>query len=110
MKIKSPRKKILFLVIFCISVFFLLPCNMLLSQAPTLETEKCFGGNSWDIPYALKITQDTNYLVFGASQSTDGDVHGNHGERDLWVVILMPDFDTFGPAALGDQIAREFRI
>jgi len=54
--------------------------------------------------------QDTNYLVFGASESTDGDVHGNHGDRDLWVLKLTPDFDTLWTSCYGPQTENGRRI
>lgn len=101
MKNESSCFKIKIIANFNICLLFLLSCNQLMSQPPILEMEKRFGGNNWDIPYAMKITMDTNYLIYGASQSTDGDVHGNHGDRDLWVLKLTPDFDTLWTRCYG---------
>lgn len=50
--------------------------------------QKSYGGSGRD--YAYKIAEDgtEGYMFVGQTSSTDGDVTGNHGQSDLWVVRL----------------------
>ncbi len=49
---------------------------------------KCLGGSSEDDAYSIQLTADGGYIVAGYSMSNDGDVSGNHGNGDFWVVKL----------------------
>ncbi|MDD1728055.1 MAG: hypothetical protein LUQ50_03165, partial [Methanospirillum sp.] len=49
---------------------------------------KCFGGSSSEGSRSLIPTSDGGYLFSGYTMSTDGDVTGNHGKYDYWVVKL----------------------
>jgi len=53
-----------------------------------LEWEKSYGGTSNDIATSIQQTNDGGYIVAGVSNSSDGDVTGNHGNGDYWVVKL----------------------
>jgi hypothetical protein len=46
------------------------------------------GGSGEEIANDVLQTEDGGYLLSGYSASTDGDVTGNHGGIDLWVVKL----------------------
>lgn len=60
-----------------------------LSSTGTIEWQKCLGGNSSDIGYSIQQTTDSGYIVAGVSNSINtGDVTGNHGAYDYWVVKL----------------------
>ncbi|RLD37701.1 MAG: hypothetical protein DRI97_01965 [Bacteroidetes bacterium] len=48
--------------------------------------EKTLGGSEWDDPTSISMTSNGDLLIFGDSFSNDGDVSGNHGGSDLWVV------------------------
>ena len=51
-----------------------------------LDWEKTLGGSGNDnLRYLIK-TVDGQYLFAGDTDSNDGDVTGNHGERDIWLV------------------------
>jgi hypothetical protein len=49
--------------------------------------QKCFGGSNDDEARSIQQT-DGGYVVAGISSSNDGDVTGNHGNEDYWVVKL----------------------
>jgi hypothetical protein len=49
---------------------------------------KCLGGSLYDEANSVQQTADGGYIVAGDTNSTDGDVSGNHGARDAWVVKL----------------------
>ncbi|TAJ43968.1 PKD domain-containing protein [Methanofollis fontis] len=50
--------------------------------------QRCLGGSSRDYAYSIQQTSDGGYVVAGVTESTDGDVSGNHGNEDAWVVKL----------------------
>ena len=62
---------------------------------PAVQWQRCLGGT--DLPWAwvdeasaVQQTADGGCVVAGSTQSTDGDVAGNHGGTDAWVVKLDP--------------------
>ncbi|MBN1324520.1 MAG: hypothetical protein JW986_11075, partial [Methanotrichaceae archaeon] len=59
-----------------------------LSSSGTLEWQKCLGGSNYDDAYSIQQTTDGGYIVAGYTESNDGDVSGNHGGYDSWVVKL----------------------
>ena len=58
----------------------------------TLIWSKCLGGTSTELLYDLFQDQDENIILAGFSVSNDGDVSGNHGGGDAWIVKV----DTAG--------------
>jgi len=65
-----------------------------ISTNGSIINQKCFGGSDYDNAYDLERTPDANYVAFGVSYSKDGDVTGNHGDGDYWVM----EFDKNGSA------------
>jgi len=55
---------------------------------PAIEWQKSLGGSGEDMAYSVQQTTDGGYIVAGSSNSTDGDVTGNHGSNDYWIVKL----------------------
>jgi len=53
--------------------------------------QKTLGGSNSEIAKALDVTDDGGYIVMGYTASNDGDVTGNHGGVDFWLVKLGPD-------------------
>ena len=53
-----------------------------------LQWQKSLGGSANDECYVVKATSDGGYIAAGYSASNDGDVTGNHGGYDYWVVKL----------------------
>jgi hypothetical protein len=68
-----------------------------LSGSGDIQWEKSLGGSDYEAARAIQQTTDGGYIVAGWSTSTDGDVTGNHGNDDYWVVKLGPDDDTINP-------------
>jgi hypothetical protein len=50
--------------------------------------QKSLGGTDEDHFTCIEQTTDGGYIVSGAVRSTDGDVVGNHGGEDIWLVKL----------------------
>jgi hypothetical protein len=59
-----------------------------LTAQPSIEWQKCLGGGGWDVGRSTRQTTDGGYIVAGYSMSIDGEVTGNHGAFDMWVVKL----------------------
>jgi len=67
--------------------------------------QKTFGGSGIDIAYAATNSPDNAYVIAGTSVSeNDGDVTGNQGGTDMWVIKVSDNGDliwesTFGGSA-----------
>ncbi len=59
-----------------------------LNRLGGLEWEKTYGGSSYDYIRDIQQTQDGGYIFVGHSFSSDGNVSGNYGNADVWVVKL----------------------
>ncbi len=59
-----------------------------LDSIGNLVWQKCLGGSTSDVCFGIEQTTDSGYIVVGYSQSTNGDVTGNHGNYDCWLVKL----------------------
>ncbi|BES64661.1 hypothetical protein SANA_11000 [Gottschalkiaceae bacterium SANA] len=57
-----------------------------------MEWQKCLGGSLYDKAYSIRETNDSGYIIAGYTNSNDGDVSGNHGNMDAWLVKL----DAYG--------------
>ncbi|MCD6531373.1 T9SS C-terminal target domain-containing protein, partial [bacterium] len=58
------------------------------AQAPSIVWQTSLGGSYRDHAYSIQQTADGGFIVAGESVSNDGDVSGNHGDGDYWVVKL----------------------
>lgn len=61
-----------------------------LTHTGTLVWQKSYGGTDNDEPACLQQTSDTGYIIAGSTYSNDGDVSGNHGGYDFWVIKVSP--------------------
>ncbi|HRH48920.1 MAG TPA: T9SS type A sorting domain-containing protein [Panacibacter sp.] len=57
-----------------------------LDSAGAILWQKSLGGLSNEHCNDIQQTFDKGYIMFGHSNSTDGDVSGNHGNFDYWIV------------------------
>jgi Bacterial Ig domain/Ig-like domain CHU_C associated len=80
-----------FILSICLFLTFSLQAN---SQAPAIEWQKTYGGSDYDgfgyfdgVPKIINTT-DGGYIFAGSTFSNDGDVTGNHGTWDYWVVKI----------------------
>lgn len=65
-----------------------------LDKFGNLQWEKTFGGSSFDDGWSVQQTTDHGFIIAGFSGSDNGDVTGNHGPADIWVVKLAADTTT----------------
>lgn len=68
--------------------YFLFFPFLCMAQAPAIEWQKSLGGSGNDYANSVHQTADGGYIVAGYTSSNDGDVSGNHGGDDIWVVKL----------------------
>ncbi|MBL7989099.1 MAG: T9SS type A sorting domain-containing protein [Chlorobi bacterium] len=61
-----------------------------LTRHGEIEWQRSLGGSVNDYATSIAPTTDGNYIVAGQSLSTEGDVTGNHGLADFWIVKLAP--------------------
>lgn len=54
----------------------------------TIQWQKCIGGTGDDELYTFIQTSDGGFIISGRTNSTDGDVSGNHGGYDAWLVKI----------------------
>ncbi len=55
---------------------------------PSIEWQKSLGGTHDDYGTSVDVTNDGGYVIAGDSYSNNGNVSGNHGDSDFWVVKL----------------------
>lgn len=53
-----------------------------------LQWQKSLGGTGEDRCYKIKATNDGGYIISGYTVSFNGDVVGNHGNNDAWILKL----------------------
>jgi len=53
-----------------------------------VQWQKCLGGSLKDQANSIIQTADGDYIFLGYTESNDGDVIGNHGLSDIWIVKL----------------------
>ena len=72
-----------------------------LDSSGNIEWQKCLGGSLWDRAYSVQQTADGGFIVAGWSKSNDGDVIGNHGGGDCWIVKLKSSGEIAWQKCLG---------
>jgi len=62
-----------------------------LSSSGNLIWQKSLGGTNSEQARSIVECNDGGYAIAGTSSSNDGDVTGNHGQSDYWIVKLSPN-------------------
>lgn len=63
--------------------------------------QKVFGGSGQDMISDIIYTQDGNYLLSGNTNSNNGDIIGQHGDYDAWVLKLDMNNNILWQKTLG---------
>lgn len=74
-----------------------------LTPGVEISWQKSFGGSQNDVPYFIQQLADSGYIIAGTSASDDGDVTGNHGNFDYWIVKLSPGGDLAWQRSFGGK-------
>jgi hypothetical protein len=72
-----------------------------LSAEGGLLWQKSYGGSRDDEAFAVAEAAGGGFLVVGRSESSDGDVTGNHGKADFWAARLSADGGLLWEASFG---------
>lgn len=72
-----------------------------------IQWQKSYGGTNGDGANSIEQTFDGGYIVFGSSNSADGDVTGNHGGSDYWILKLNNNGTIQWKKALGGSGSDE---
>jgi hypothetical protein len=70
-------------------------------NTPAVEWQRNLGGSSDEFGVSIEQTSDGGYIVCGTTRSNNGDVVGNHGNEDIWVVKLNASGSTEWQRCLG---------
>ncbi len=74
---------------------------MKLNSIGDLEWQKSYGGSGFDAIEDIRQTSDGGYIVGGETNSTDGDVVGQHGLTDAWILRLDAAGDLIWKKTIG---------
>jgi gliding motility-associated-like protein len=75
-----------------------------INSAGVMQWQKCLGGSKDDEAYGVQVLADGSSIVAGYTASNDGDVSGNHGQSDMWVVKLDPSGNLLWSKCLGGSL------
>lgn len=64
---------------------------------------RTLGGSSYDRAYSIVLMPDQTYMVLAGTSSTDGDVEGNNGDWNLWLVHLDPNGEIIAQKIIETQ-------
>jgi hypothetical protein len=75
-----------------------------LNAAGNIEWQKALGGSGDERSNSIIAGKDGSSYIAGSTTSTDGDVTGNHGSYDYWVVKLNANGTIAWQKALGGSL------
>jgi len=78
-----------------------------LDEMGNVEWKKCLGGSKLDWLYSVQKLSDDIYVMVGGTSSSNGDVKGNHGYHDWWVILLDKDGNVLWQKCLGGNDDEE---
>ncbi|MEI6766366.1 MAG: T9SS type A sorting domain-containing protein [Bacteroidota bacterium] len=84
-----------------------------LDSAGNIQKQKCFGGTQFDYASCIHATVDGGYIIAGYTFSNDGDVSGNHGSQDFWLIKINSEWNIQWQKCLGgtqDDLAKSVQL
>jgi hypothetical protein len=69
--------------------------------------QKAYGGSSSDVPTRVISTTDGGYMLIGSTISNDGDVSGNHGQSDIWLIKINQEGTILWQKTYGGSYADD---
>ncbi|MBL7826307.1 MAG: hypothetical protein JNJ57_06725, partial [Saprospiraceae bacterium] len=77
-----------------------------LSSTGQIEWQKRLGGSYEETVRAIKQTYDGGFIAVGYTLSNNGDVSGNHGNSDIWLVKLRSNGEVDWAKTFGGSYAE----
>jgi hypothetical protein len=90
---------------YFISIIFLFCGTTFFGQTPSVQWKKTLGGTNIEEYASAQQTSDGGYILAGDAFSNNGDVTGNHGGGDFWVVKLDSIGDIVWQRSYGGTFA-----
>jgi hypothetical protein len=78
-----------------------------ISQTGGVQWQKSVGGSDEDIAKSISIRSDGDYMLCGTTSSNDGQVAGNRGNKDFWIVRLNNSGPVLWQKCLGGTNVEE---
>ncbi len=78
-----------------------------------IQWQKSLGGSNEEIARSIQLTPDGGYIIAASTKSDNGDVSGNHGDADAWIVKLNSSGGIQWQKTLGginEEIARSIQL
>jgi hypothetical protein len=72
-----------------------------INSTGVIEWQKTLGGTGWDTGVDVIQNSEGDYIVTGYSSSNNGDISGNHGGGDAWIVKLSATGNMVWQKSLG---------
>ena len=63
---------------------------LFLRQSGTVQRQQRYGGSGDERMHSVYSATSGRYIILGTTDSNDGNVVGNHGAQDVWVVCVSP--------------------
>jgi hypothetical protein len=77
-----------------------------LDRQGNIQWQKAFGGSDYEQANSIQQTSDGGYVAAGWNRSpNDGDVTGNHGDYDFWVVKMNANGNMQWQKSLGGSLS-----
>ena len=99
LKMKNTKFTVLLILLFVWAQSF--------AQVFAPKWEKCYGGTQWDEATGI-IQVDSTYWVVGSTESTDGDISYNHGNRDIWLLNIDSNGNLISEKTFGGSKKEGF--
>ena len=96
----KTMRRIIYLYI-AISLFSCHKNTESIPQTPTPEFAKLYGSTGLEMSSSITRSIDGGYVIAGSSNSNNGDVSGNHGLTDAWILSLDKDGNKLWQKCLG---------
>ena len=72
-----------------------------LSATGTIQWQKTLGGTGDEYANSVQQTTDGGFIISGITDSNDGDISGNHGNNEVWIIKLSATGNIEWQKALG---------
>lgn len=71
------------------------------SASGVIEWQKTYGGSGSEEAYTIQQTEDSDYIIAGVTNSTDGDITDAKGDQDYWIIKLNSSGDLIWQKIFG---------
>ncbi len=71
------------------------------NESGRVKWQTSLGGSNYELGYGVTVTDKNEIVVIGGSPSLDGQVVGNHGNWDVWLVALSLEGNPLWASSLG---------